>query len=129
MIISTCCHNRYVDLKPCITPLPDDKSGANVTTWPARLHNPPERIQSITFDAFMSRKDLFKAESKYWREIIDSYVRSLHWKKFKLRNVMDMRAGFGGYNIVFFCHVSSLSSCIHVLRLIFLLCQICGSLD
>ncbi|XP_076906910.1 putative methyltransferase PMT11 [Bidens hawaiensis] len=87
----------YVDSKPCITPLPDDKSGANITTWPARLHNPPERIQSITFDAFMSRKDLFKAESKYWREIIDSYVRSLHWKKFKLRNVMDMRAGFGGF--------------------------------
>ncbi|XP_076961082.1 putative methyltransferase PMT11 [Bidens hawaiensis] len=87
----------YVDLKPCITPLPDDKSGANSITWPARLHNPPERIQSITFDAFMSRKDLFKAESKYWREIIDSYVRSLHWKKFKLRNVMDMRAGFGGF--------------------------------
>ncbi|KAI3817773.1 hypothetical protein L1987_11571 [Smallanthus sonchifolius] len=87
----------YVDLKPCITPLPDDKSGANITTWPARLHNPPERLQTITFDAFVSRKDLFKAESKYWKEIIDSYVRSLHWKKFKLRNVMDMRAGFGGF--------------------------------
>ncbi|KAJ0505384.1 putative S-adenosyl-L-methionine-dependent methyltransferase [Helianthus annuus] len=87
----------YVDLKPCITPLPDDKSGANIATWPARLHNPPERLRSITFDAFVSRKDLFKAESKYWREIIDSYVRSLHWKKFKLRNVMDMRAGFGGF--------------------------------
>ncbi|XP_024991653.1 probable methyltransferase PMT11 [Cynara cardunculus var. scolymus] len=87
----------YVDLKPCITPLPEDGSGANITTWPARLHNPPERLQSIKLDAFVSRKDLFKAESKYWKEIIDSYVRSLHWKKFKLRNVMDMRASFGGF--------------------------------
>ncbi|KAI3731110.1 hypothetical protein L1987_62293 [Smallanthus sonchifolius] len=87
----------YVDLKPCITPLPDDKSRANITTWPARLRNPPERLQTITFDAFVSRKDLFKAESKYWKEIVDSYVRSLHRKKFKLRNVMDMRAGFGGF--------------------------------
>nr|XP_043619512.1 probable methyltransferase PMT11 isoform X2 [Erigeron canadensis] len=86
----------YVDLKPCITPLPEDRAGANTTTWPARLHNPPERLQSIKLDAFVSRKDLFKAESKYWREIIDSYLRSLHWKKWKLRNVMDMRAGFGG---------------------------------
>ncbi|KAM0008957.1 putative S-adenosyl-L-methionine-dependent methyltransferase [Helianthus debilis subsp. tardiflorus] len=87
----------YVDLKPCITQLPEDKSGANVTTWPARLHVPPARLQTITFDAFISRNDLFKAESKYWKEIIDSYVRSMHWKKFKLRNVMDMRAGFGGF--------------------------------
>ncbi|KAI7735080.1 hypothetical protein M8C21_004949, partial [Ambrosia artemisiifolia] len=87
----------YVDLKPCITPLPEDKSGANIATWPARLHSPPARLQSITFDAFVSRNDLFKAESKYWKEIVDGYVRSLHWKKFKLRNVMDMRAGFGGF--------------------------------
>lgn len=87
----------YVDLKPCITPLPEDRSGANITTWPARLHNPPERLESIKIDAFVSRKDLFKAEAKYWKEIIDSYVRSLHWKKFKLRNVMDMRASFGGF--------------------------------
>ncbi|KAK1415540.1 hypothetical protein QVD17_31323 [Tagetes erecta] len=87
----------YVDLKSCITPLPEDKSGANITMWPARLRHPPERLQTITFDAFVSRKDLFKAESKYWKEIVDSYVRSLHWKKFKLRNVMDMRAGFGGF--------------------------------
>ncbi|KAJ0764394.1 putative S-adenosyl-L-methionine-dependent methyltransferase [Helianthus annuus] len=92
----------YVDLKPCITPLPEDKSGANVTTWPARLRVPPARLQTITFDAFISRNDLFKAESKYWKEIIDSYVRSMHWKKFKLRNVMDMRAGFGGY--ILFIH-------------------------
>ncbi|KAL8218141.1 hypothetical protein R6Q57_021514 [Mikania cordata] len=87
----------YVDLKPCITPLSEDKSGANITTWPARLHNPPERLLTITFDAFASRKDLFKAESKYQKEIVDGYIRSLHWKKFKLRNVMDMRAGFGGF--------------------------------
>ncbi|PWA70900.1 S-adenosyl-L-methionine-dependent methyltransferase [Artemisia annua] len=86
----------YVNLKPCITPLPEDGSGANITTWPARLHNPPERLQSIKIDAFVSRNDLFKAESKYWKEIIDSYLRS-YWKKFKLRNVMDMRAGFGGF--------------------------------
>ncbi|KAJ9553423.1 hypothetical protein OSB04_017468, partial [Centaurea solstitialis] len=82
---------------PCLTPLPEDGAGANITAWPARLHNPPERLQSIKLDAFVSRKDLFKAESKYWKEIIDSYVRSLHWKKFKLRNVMDMRSSFGGF--------------------------------
>ncbi|GMH26802.1 hypothetical protein Nepgr_028645 [Nepenthes gracilis] len=87
----------YVNLKSCIARLPDNEFGANVTPWPARLQTPPERLQSIHIDAYISRKELFKAESKYWNEIIESYVRALHWKKFRLRNVMDMRAGFGGF--------------------------------
>ncbi|XP_059666309.1 probable methyltransferase PMT11 isoform X2 [Cornus florida] len=87
----------YVDLKACITRLPEDGNGANVSTWPARLQNPPDRLQSIQMDAYISRKELFRAESKYWSEIIESYIRALHWKKFKLRNVLDMRAGFGGF--------------------------------
>lgn len=94
-------HNyvRYVDLKACITRLPENGYGANVTSWPARLQTPPDRLQSIQIDAYSSRKELFKAESKYWNEIIESYVRALHWKKIRLRNVMDMRAGFGGYHL------------------------------
>lgn len=88
---------RYVDLKACITRLPDDGAGSNVTTGPARLHNPPDRLQSIQMDAYISRRELFRAESKYWSEIIGSYVRVLRWKSYKLRNVLDMRAGFGGY--------------------------------
>uniref|UniRef100_A0A2N9FDR6 Methyltransferase n=1 Tax=Fagus sylvatica TaxID=28930 RepID=A0A2N9FDR6_FAGSY len=87
----------YVDLKACITRLPENGYGANVTTWPARLQTPPDRLQSIQMDAYISRNELFKAESRYWNEIIESYVRALHWKKFRLRNVMDMRAGFGGF--------------------------------
>ncbi|CAK9135656.1 unnamed protein product [Ilex paraguariensis] len=87
----------YVDLKACVARLPEDGYGANVTTWPARLQNPPDRLQSIQIDAYISRKELFRAESKYWNEIIESYVRALHWKKFKLRNVLDMKAGFGGF--------------------------------
>ncbi|KAF8396819.1 hypothetical protein HHK36_018452 [Tetracentron sinense] len=87
----------YVDLKACITRLPENGYGANVTTWPARLHNPPDRLQSIHMDAYISRKELFLAESKYWNEIIGSYIRALHWSKMKLRNVLDMRARFGGF--------------------------------
>ncbi|KAK4351403.1 hypothetical protein RND71_030716 [Anisodus tanguticus] len=87
----------YVDLKACITRLPDEGYGANITTWPSRLHYPPERLQSIQLDAYISRKELFRAESRYWKEIIESYVRVLHWKNFKLKNVLDMRAAFGGF--------------------------------
>ncbi|KAL2539917.1 putative methyltransferase PMT11 [Abeliophyllum distichum] len=87
----------YADLKACITRLPEEGYGSNITIWPARLQNPPDRLQSIQIDAYMSRNELFRAESRYWHEIIESYVRALHWKKLKLRNVLDMRAGFGGF--------------------------------
>jgi hypothetical protein len=83
--------------------LPKNEYEANITDWPARLQTPPNRLQSIKVDAFISRKELFKAESKYWNEIIEAYVRALHWKKIRLRNVMDMRAGFGGYCICLIC--------------------------
>ncbi|RZB72892.1 putative methyltransferase PMT11 isoform B [Glycine soja] len=87
----------YADLKACISELPKNMYGANVTEWPARLQSPPDRLQTIKLDAFTSRSELFRAESKYWNEIIASNVRVLHWKKIRLRNVMDMRAGFGGF--------------------------------
>lgn len=87
----------YVGLKACITQLPDNGYGANVTNWPSRLHQPPDRLQSIKMDATISRQELVRAESKYWNEIIDSYVRAFRWKEYHLRNVMDMRAGFGGF--------------------------------
>ena len=51
-------------------------------------------------DAYISRKEIFKAESKYWNEIITGYVGAFHWREFKLRNVLDMRAGYGGYIIL-----------------------------
>ncbi|XP_031274015.1 probable methyltransferase PMT11 [Pistacia vera] len=87
----------YVDLKACISRLPENGYGANLPSWPDRLQTPPDRLQSIQLDAYIARKELFKAESKYWNDIIASYVHGLHWKKMKFRNVMDMRAGFGGF--------------------------------
>nr|QTZ19650.1 putative methyltransferase PMT10 [Bixa orellana] len=87
----------YVGLRACITPLPENGFGSNVTSWPARLHYPPERLQSIELDAYISRKEIFRAEAKYWYEIIASYVAAFRWKDMKLRNVMDMKAGFGGF--------------------------------
>ncbi|XP_042017551.1 probable methyltransferase PMT11 [Salvia splendens] len=87
----------YVDLKACISRLPEEGYGSNITAWPERLQTPPDRLQSVQIDAYISRKELFRAESRYWKEIIQGYVRALHWGKFKLRNVLDMRAGFGGF--------------------------------
>lgn len=87
----------YVDLRACITRIPDKSYGANVSTWPERLHHPPDRLQTIEMDAYASRKEILKAESKYWKEIIQSYISAFRWRDLKIRNVMDMRAGFGGF--------------------------------
>ncbi|XP_044460932.1 probable methyltransferase PMT11 [Mangifera indica] len=87
----------YVDLKACISRLPENGYGANLPSWPDRLQTPPDRLQSIQLDAYIARKELFKAESKYWSEIISGHVSGLKWNKMKFRNVMDMRAGFGGF--------------------------------
>lgn len=87
----------YANLNSCITRLPDNGYGANISTWPARLHNPPDRLLTINMDAYMSRNEIFKAESKYWNEIVSGYVGAFRWKELKIRNVMDMRAGYGGF--------------------------------
>ncbi|XP_028060465.1 probable methyltransferase PMT10 [Camellia sinensis] len=55
----------YVSLKACITLLPENGYGANVTSWPTRLHYPPDRLPTIKMDAYNSRKEIFRAKSKY----------------------------------------------------------------
>ncbi|KAL6962261.1 hypothetical protein U1Q18_037217 [Sarracenia purpurea var. burkii] len=87
----------YVSLKACIARLPDNGYGANVTTWPARLHSPPDRLFTIKMDAYMSRNEIFRADSKYWNDIVNGYVSAFHWKELNVRNVMDMKAGYGGF--------------------------------
>ncbi|WOG93955.1 hypothetical protein DCAR_0313245 [Daucus carota subsp. sativus] len=87
----------YTDLKACISPLPKTGYGTKVTKWPARLYEPPDRLQSIKIDAYLSRKELFMAEFNYWNETIASNIRGLHWKRFLRRNVLDMKAGYGGF--------------------------------
>ncbi|KAG0479193.1 hypothetical protein HPP92_013912 [Vanilla planifolia] len=63
----------YVSLKPCISRLPENGFGINNMSWPSRLHVPPLRLQQIQMDASIARKDLFKAETAFWDEIVGSY--------------------------------------------------------
>ncbi|XP_060198355.1 probable methyltransferase PMT10 [Lycium barbarum] len=86
-----------INLKKCITQMPEKGYGANVTAWPARLHSAPDRLFSIKMDAELSRREIFKAESKFWNDIIRGYIGVFRWKELNLRNVMDMRAVYGGF--------------------------------
>ncbi|KAL5656546.1 hypothetical protein ACJX0J_035865, partial [Zea mays] len=87
----------YVGLKACISRLPENGEAPTPVQWPARLMEPPKRLQGVEMDAYSSKNELFKAETKFWDDIIDGYIRIFKWRKFKVRNVMDMRAGFGGF--------------------------------
>lgn len=44
-----------------------------------------------------ARLDVFVAEQRHWNETVSRYLRDLGLKKEHVRNVMDMRAGYGGY--------------------------------
>ncbi|XP_042389966.1 probable methyltransferase PMT11 [Zingiber officinale] len=87
----------YVSQKACITRLPENGYGANVSSWPARLHEPPQRLQEVDMDAYTAKNEIFEAESQYWNETVESFIRIFRWQTLNLRNVMDMRAGFGGF--------------------------------
>ncbi|KAG6432580.1 hypothetical protein SASPL_104161 [Salvia splendens] len=87
----------YAEVKACITRLPENGYGTNTSDWPARLHSPPDRLFTIQMDAEKSRKELYKADSKYTNEIVRGYVGAFHLNQMNLRNVMDMKAGYGGY--------------------------------
>jgi hypothetical protein len=87
---------RYVNLKACISRLPEIGEEPTPSQWPARLMDPPKRLKGVKMDAYSSKNELFKAETKFWDDILEGYIRIFNWRKFKLRNVMDMRAGFGG---------------------------------
>ena len=73
---------------------PRNGYGGNITTWPAHFHHPPNTLQSIKIDAFLSRNDIYKAESntgmKYY--VTSSCVNVFRWKTLNIRIVMGMRA-------------------------------------
>ncbi|KAI3951870.1 hypothetical protein MKW92_021476 [Papaver armeniacum] len=87
----------YVGLKACITRLPENGYGTSITAWPNRLDSVPDRLHSIQLESQISRGELFKAENGYWKQMLTGYLHTYHWERKPFRNVMDMRAGFGGF--------------------------------
>ncbi|RZC90929.1 hypothetical protein C5167_028761, partial [Papaver somniferum] len=81
----------------CITRLPENGYGTNITAWPNRLDSVPDRLHSIQLESQISRGELFKAENGYWKQMLTGYLHTYHWERKPFRNVMDMRAGYGGF--------------------------------
>ncbi|CAA6655032.1 unnamed protein product [Spirodela intermedia] len=88
---NSCYLSREPETQP---PLCDADENPDKVCSPA---SPPDRLEGVEMDAYMAKDEIFMAETRYWTSIIEGYVRAFHWKKLQLRNVMDMRAGFGGF--------------------------------
>ncbi|KAG0610431.1 hypothetical protein M758_7G064800 [Ceratodon purpureus] len=92
----------YVAMKACIHKLPTTE-GARATSWPAEW---PPRVDSTPSWLSPSEKGIygnpvveeFRADSEHWKRIIEkSYLQGLGINWSSIRNVMDMKAGYGGF--------------------------------
>ncbi|WOL14918.1 hypothetical protein Cni_G23699 [Canna indica] len=90
---------RYVNLKACITCLPENGYEFSISSWLSRLHEPPKRLQEYEMDVFVAKKDLFRTESGYRDEIVKCLILDFPLEKMKLQNMMctlelDLRGEF-----------------------------------
>ncbi|XVF24172.1 hypothetical protein REPUB_Repub13aG0104500 [Reevesia pubescens] len=86
----------YEPLSYCISRLPVDSKG-NLLSWPApwpqRLSSKPSSLPSEP-DA----EDIFNEDTKHWAALVsDVYLDGLAINWARIRNVMDMNAGYGGF--------------------------------
>ncbi|KAK3131260.1 hypothetical protein QOZ80_6BG0504180 [Eleusine coracana subsp. coracana] len=83
----------YIRLNSCIHRLPASSSSSSSTSWPPewprRLRTPPP---------YYSLNSNFTADYDHWRRVVDrSYLAGLGIDWTRVRNVMDMRATYGGF--------------------------------
>lgn len=84
-------------MKACISPLSeynDRIQGSGLPPWPRQLISAPQRLQDIS----VSDKH-FQIDKMAWRSRVDFYWKQLNSEidKSTFRNVMDMKAHFGGF--------------------------------
>lgn len=87
----------YVPLQSCITLIPENGFDGQVPEWPARLSSASRRLGSVAMDAGVARSQVIKADQRYWHAVVESYLRGLGLHKDQFRNIMDMRAMYGGF--------------------------------
>lgn len=92
----------YGPLKTCIHRVPTNASERGTKwpmEWPQRLKNPPYWLDSSQtgFYGKPAPHD-FKSDYDHWKNIVTkSYINGLGINWSKIRNVMDMRAVYGGF--------------------------------
>lgn len=83
--------NRYVPMTTCLHTIPSaiEQHG---TEWPEEW---PKRLE--TYPDWLNEKDKLIADTEHWTAIVDkSYLTGIGIDWANIRNVMDMKAIYGG---------------------------------
>lgn len=65
--------------------------------WPARLQKPPYWLLSSHVGVYgKAAPEDFVADSEHWKRVITSYLNGMGINWPSIRNVMDMKANYGG---------------------------------
>ncbi|BBH07987.1 S-adenosyl-L-methionine-dependent methyltransferases superfamily protein [Prunus dulcis] len=92
----------YVPLQACMHQAPIDKSVRGTQwpeKWPSRLQTPPYWLNSSQMGIYgKPAPQDFARDYEHWKRVINNtYIKSLGINWSNVRNVMDMRAVYGGF--------------------------------
>ncbi|KAJ0646752.1 putative S-adenosyl-L-methionine-dependent methyltransferase [Helianthus annuus] len=93
---------RYVPLQICMHKVPSketERGSQWPEVWPARLQKPPYWLNKNPLGIYgkPTPKD-FEADYEYWKRVVsNTYMHGLGVNWSNVRNVMDMRAVYGGF--------------------------------
>ncbi|KAL6274031.1 hypothetical protein ACE6H2_024723 [Prunus campanulata] len=92
----------YVPLQACMHQAPIDKSERGTQwpeKWPSRLQTPPYWLNSSQMGIYgKPAPQDFARDYEHWKRVINNtYMKSLGINWSNVRNVMDMRAVYGGF--------------------------------
>ncbi|KAJ7528527.1 hypothetical protein O6H91_15G007200 [Diphasiastrum complanatum] len=92
----------YVRMRSCLHKIPDSNSIHGIEwprDWPMRLEEPPTWLSAVPKGLYGKQAAAeFQSDNEHWKHIIEkSYLRGLGIKWEEIRNVLDMKAGYGGF--------------------------------
>ncbi|XP_019172116.1 PREDICTED: probable methyltransferase PMT27, partial [Ipomoea nil] len=92
----------YVPLEPCMHRVPSDEKERGSKwpeEWPARLHTPPYWLDRAKKGIYgRPAPDDFESDYKHWKNVVrKTYLSGLGIRWYDVRNIMDMRAVYGGF--------------------------------
>lgn len=83
----------YVPMESCLHRVPTDEERG--TEWPEEW---PQRLEKVPFWLKGDAQDRFSSETEHWKRIVSkSYLQGLGIDWSAVRNVMDMKAVYGGF--------------------------------
>ena len=92
---------RNVPLEACVHKVPEEDTSKRGSKWPAewplRLEKPPYWLKSQVGVYGKAAPQDFSADYKHWKNVVsESYLEEIGINWSSVRNVMDMKAVYGG---------------------------------